>query len=217
MYKIFHNILAKSLKYAFLNINTITIIFIFKEVSMPFAQKVKSALWVIVDIMALHSDRLVKNPGKDFSRERKLGFVQMIRLYICMESGCICHELLKYFFFNPDESPSAFDFITDCMLEYRMRLWVVRFQIKEGVYENIITNLPDRDFPAEQIKYIYQLRWGIETSFRDLKHTIGTANFHSKSPEYIEFEIICRMILYNFATIVTMEDAPEKKKKEKWE
>lgn len=78
---------------------------------MSFPQKVKSALWAIVDIMALNPDRFVKNPGKDFSRERKLGFVQMLRLCICMESGCIGHELLKYFFFNPDELPTVSAFI----------------------------------------------------------------------------------------------------------
>lgn len=97
-----------------------------------------------------------------------------------------------------------------------MRLRVVRFQIKEGVYENIITNLPEDEFPADDIKEIYGLRWGIETSFRDLKQTLGTVNFHSKSPEYIEFEILCRMILYNFCTIITME-VPVKKKDGKWE
>ena len=78
---------------------------------MSFPQKVKSALWAIMDIMALNPDRFVKNPRKDFSRERKLGFVQMLRLCICMESGCISHELLRYFFFNPDESPTASAFI----------------------------------------------------------------------------------------------------------
>ena len=45
----------------------------------------------------------------------------------------------------------------------------------------------------------------IETAFRDLEHTIGTANFHSKSSEYIGFEILCRMTLYNFCTVITME------------
>ena len=97
-----------------------------------------------------------------------------------------------------------------------MRLRVVRFQVSEGIFENIVTNLPDEDFSLEQIKEIYRLRWGIETSFRDLKHTIGTINFHSKSPESIEFEILCRMTLYNFCTIITME-VPIKKKTEKWE
>lgn len=108
----------------------------------------------------------------------------------------------------------SFDFITDSRPEYHMRLRVVRFQIAQGVYENILTNLPEEEFSLEQIKHIYNLRWGQETSFRDLKHTIGTANFHSKSPEYIEFEILCRMTLYNFCTIITME-VPIKKERGK--
>ena len=69
-----------------------------------------------------------------------------------------------------------FDYITDGRPEYHMRLRVARFRIAEGVYENIITNLPSDEFSLEQIKDIYHLRWGQETSFRDLKHTIGTTN-----------------------------------------
>ena len=377
---------------------------------MSFPQKVKSALWAIVDNMACNTAQFVKNPGKDFTRDRKLGFVQLIHFFLCMGSGCISHELLEYFYFLPDEVPSAsafikqrakllpetfqhilwqfnlcfpakglmgkysliaadgcefniarnpkdpstfhptsgrskkgfnslhtislydllskryldvviqpgrlknefaalcqlidryiyggcpifvadrgfasynvfahtiekgcffairakdvnvrrflaaeslpdhmdswadviltrsnakkrrlhpelgplyryickavpFDFITDSRPEYRMRLRVVRFRIAEGVYENIITNLNSDEFSLEQIKHIYHLRWGQETSFRDLKHTIGTANFHSKSPQYIGFEILCRMTLYNFCTIITME-VPIKKKTGKWE
>lgn len=377
---------------------------------MSFPQKVKSALWAIVDSMACNTAQFVKNPEKDFTRDRKLGFVQLIRFFLCMGSGCINHELLKYFEFLPEDIPSAsafvqqrakllpetfrhllnlfnlrfptqrlrgryfliaadgcefniarnpgdastfhpasgrskkgfnsihtislydllskryldvvvqpgrlknefaalcqlidryryggcpvfvadrgfasynvfahalqkgcffvirakdvntkrllaadslperldqwtdviltrskarkkrmhpelapfyryicrnvpFDFITDACPEYRMRLRIVRFQTAQGVYENIITNLPSEEFSLEQIRGIYRLRWGQETSFRDLKHTIGTANFHSKSSEYIEFEILCRMTLYNFCTIITME-VPTQKKTEKWE
>ena len=377
---------------------------------MSFPQKVKSTLWGIVDAMSCNISSFVKRPGKDFTRERKLGFIQIIRFCICMQSSCISHELLKYFFFNPHEAPTAsafiqqrakllpeafrhllrqfnrqfptglfmgkysliaadgsefniarnpgdpstfhpsngksqrgfnmihtislfdlvakryldvvvqpgrrknefdalcrlidrypcggcpvfvadrgfssynvfahalekgfcfairakdinirrllavpalpdridqwadviltrsnargkrahpelgpmyryickavpFDFITDNRPEYHMRLRVVRFPVAEGVYENIITNLPDNEFQTEQIRHIYFLRWGIETSFRDLKHILGTTNFHSKSPEYIEHEILCRMILYNFCTIITIE-VPVMKKSEKWE
>ncbi len=32
----------------------------------------------------------------------------------------------------------------------------------------------------KKLKQIYALRWGIETSFRDLKYTIGMLDFHSK-------------------------------------
>lgn len=78
---------------------------------MSFPQKVKSALWAIVDSMAYNTAPFVKNPGKDFSRDRKLGFVQLIRFFLCMRSGCISHELLKYFYFLPDEVPSASAFV----------------------------------------------------------------------------------------------------------
>lgn len=377
---------------------------------MSFPQKVRSTLWAIVDSMACNTAQFVKNPGKDFTRGRKLGFVQLIHFFLCMESGCLNHELLKYFYFLPDEVPTAsafiqqrakllpetfryilsqfnlcfplkglmgkysliaadgcefnisrnpedpstfhptsgrskrgfnslhtvslydllskryldvvfqpgrlknefaalcqlidrylyggcpifvadrgfasynvfahaiekgcffvirakdinikrllaagslpgqtdsradviltrsnarkkrlhpelghlyryickavpFDFITDSCPEYHMQLRVVRFQIADGIYENIITNLPSNEFSLEQVRHIYHLRWGQETSFRDLKHTIGTANFHSRSPQYITFEILCRMTLYNFCTIITME-VPIEKKTEKWE
>ncbi len=78
---------------------------------MSFPQKVKSALWAIVDTMACNTAHFVKNPGKDFSRGRKLGFVQLIHFFLCMESGCLGHELLKYFYFLPEEAPSASAFI----------------------------------------------------------------------------------------------------------
>ncbi len=78
---------------------------------MFFPQKVKSALWSIVEAMACNTTPFVKNPGKDFSRDRKLGFIQLIHFFLSMESGCINDELLKYFYFLPDEIPTASAFI----------------------------------------------------------------------------------------------------------
>lgn len=78
---------------------------------MSFTQKVKSTLWAIVDNMACNTAQFVKNPGKDFTRDRKLGFVQLLRFFLCIGCGCINHELLKYFYFLPDDVPSASAFI----------------------------------------------------------------------------------------------------------
>lgn len=78
---------------------------------MLFPPKVKSTLWGTVDAMSCILTLFVKNPGKDFTRQRKLSFVQLIRFCICMESGCISHELLKYFSFAPGEAPTASAFI----------------------------------------------------------------------------------------------------------
>lgn len=96
-----------------------------------------------------------------------------------------------------------FDYISKENPEYPMQLRVVRFKISEDIYENIITNLPEEEFPLEEIKKLYNLRWGIELSFRDLKQTIATEQFHCKNRKYIGMEIYARMILYNFCPFIT--------------
>ena len=82
--------------------------------------------------------------------------------------------------------------------------------------ENIITTLSKEDFTPDDIKYCYNLRWGIETSFRDLKHTIGATNLHSKKTEFVAFELLSRLILYNFCSIVILH-VPVKSKNRKYE
>lgn len=98
----------------------------------------------------------------------------------------------------------AFDYIDpERQTEYPITLRVLRFQISEDNYENIITNLPSEEFPVDEVMFLYHLRWGIETSFRELKHVIGAVNFHSKKREYIEMEVWARLLLYNFCSIIT--------------
>ena len=98
----------------------------------------------------------------------------------------------------------TFDFIEHQSIEeYPLSLRIVRFEVADGIYENIITNLPIEELSVDEIKHLYNMRWSIEISFRDLKHTIGTVNFHSKKVEYIEQEIRARLILFNFCTIIT--------------
>ncbi len=99
---------------------------------------------------------------------------------------------------------AAFDYFpAEGYGEYEISLCVLRFPIGKGTYENIITNLPESEFPAEEIKEIYHLRWGIETSFCTLKHTIAAVNFHSKSRQMITHEIWARLILFNFCSYIT--------------
>lgn len=60
-----------------------------------------------------------------------------------------------------------------------------------------MTNLPEDEFPPQRLKDIYNARWGIESSFRKLKYTIGMSNFHSCKPEHVEQEIWAKLIAYN--------------------
>jgi hypothetical protein len=88
-------------------------------------------------------------------------------------------------------------------LFYQISFRVVRFVLPNGDYETVITNLPVADFSPDEIKSIYNMRWGIETSFRALKYTVGLTNFHAKRQESIIQEIFARMILYNFVEMMT--------------
>lgn len=58
------------------------------------------------------------------------------------------------------------------------------------------------------------MRWGIETSFRELKYAIGLNALHSKKRESIKQEIYARLILYNYCErIIRNIKLPLKKRK----
>ena len=95
---------------------------------------------------------------------------------------------------------------------YPLRFRIVRFKITEDTYEVILTNLDSTAFPPDKLKTLYAMRWGIETSFRSLKHTIGLLHFHSKKPEYILQEIFARLTMYNFTAFVAAGVPPKEPK-----
>jgi hypothetical protein len=101
-------------------------------------------------------------------------------------------------------SKSTFDFLDlQENLFYPISFRVVRFRLPNGAYETVITKLATEDFPPDELQSLYNMRWGIETSFRALKYTIGLTSFHAKKQESILQEIFARMILYNFTEMMT--------------
>ena len=91
----------------------------------------------------------------------------------------------------------------DPLVFYSLPFRVVRFKLSDSSYETVITNLDTDGFPPEELKYLYGRRWGIETSFRALKYTIGLLHFHAKKVENITQEIFARLIMYNFSELIT--------------
>lgn len=100
---------------------------------------------------------------------------------------------------------SRFDYLEQKSHDfYPISFRVVRFKISEDSFETIITNLDKNEFSLESIKELYHMRWGIETSFRELKYAIGLVNFHSKKVEFIEQEVFAKLTMYNFCEIITL-------------
>ena len=104
-----------------------------------------------------------------------------------------------YRYINPSKNTPHFyellnemgDIFTSCSFV------VVKIKTAENTYEYLITNLP-HSFTMEDIKECYHWRWGIEISFRYLKHANGLLYFHSKKPEFLKQEIYANLTLYNF-------------------
>lgn len=89
------------------------------------------------------------------------------------------------------------------MGHYELFFRIVRIKISDDIYELLITNLDNKDFSSAELKELYAMRWGIETSFRTLKYTLGLIYFHSKKTEYILQEIFTSLTMYNFAQLIT--------------
>ncbi len=80
---------------------------------------------------------------------------------------------------------------------YTLSFRVVRLRLPDGSFECLVTNLPEKEFPPERLIGLYNARWGIESSFRKLKYTIGMSSFHSCKPEHVEQEIWAKLTAYN--------------------
>ena len=87
---------------------------------------------------------------------------------------------------NPDTytilQPSTdFDFLDENCMYYDIEFRIVRIRLDNGTYICIATNLSGEEFPLEEINKLYRMRWSEETSFRELKYTIGLINILSTS------------------------------------
>lgn len=86
---------------------------------------------------------------------------------------------------------------------FELHFRIVRFPISDTACETIITNLDASAFPLHDIKRFYAMRWGIETSFRNLKHTLGLLHLHAKKVEFVLQEIFAKLTMYNFCELIT--------------
>ena len=100
---------------------------------------------------------------------------------------------------------------------YTLNFRIVRFPITASSFETVITNLDADLFPPDELKRLYAMRWGIETSFRELKYTVGLQAFHAKKVWFILQEIFARLTMYNFYEVITQSVVIQQKKNRKYD
>ena len=97
--------------------------------------------------------------------------------------------------------------------EFSLRLIKLSLSDNKGTEncEYLLTNLSSKTFRLEDIRYIYGLRWGIETSFCHLKYNVGLSYFHSIKRSSIFQEVYARVILYNLTMLLASGISPPRK------
>ena len=111
------------------------------------------------------------------------------------EDSCIYKHFRKdrrFDFLDPSDKNGVFE----------MNIRIVKLLLPNNSVEYLLTNLPQKRFPINKLREIYNLRWGIETSFRQLKYALALSYFHSKKREFIEQEVYARVTMYNFVSLV---------------
>lgn len=77
------------------------------------------------------------------------------------------------------------------------RVRMVNVELPTGEIETIVTNIEKEKLSSEDISKIYQLRWGIETSYHELKESMQVTNISSSKDTIIKQEIYSQMTMYN--------------------
>ena len=109
-------------------------------------------------------------------------------------------ELENYHFVRREH---RYDFI-DCNADEtdELSFRILKFPLSNGTFEYIATNLPVDTFPLNEIKELYNLRWGEETAFRHLKYAGNMVHIHSIKPDFLIQEIYGKLTLYNFSSCI---------------
>lgn len=113
------------------------------------------------------------------------------------------HELLKDKNSFKAVGTKTFDYFTENPDQfYKVKFRVVRLKLSKNEYEVLLTNLEETKFSANELKQLYAKRWGIETSFRSLKYSVGLLNLRSKKSNFVKQEIFASLTMYNFAQAI---------------
>lgn len=79
----------------------------------------------------------------------------------------------------------------------------INIELPTGEIETIMTNISIDTLSSEDIYNIYGLRWGIETSYHELKESMMVTNISSSKDTIIKQEIYSQMTMYNIVRSIS--------------
>jgi len=86
---------------------------------------------------------------------------------------------------------------------------VIKFTLKSGELEMLITNLDDGRLGVIAFKKLYFMRWGVETQYDILKNKFQLENFTSRIDAGVEQDLYAVMFLANVAAAAAHDAQPQ--------
>ena len=131
-------------------------------------EKIKQILLSEIGKMNQHREDFCKNPGTDFTRDRKIPFDMLLHFQISMESGSVNHELLKYFNFDA-QAPSLSAF-------YQQRA-----KLSDDVFQKLFYRFNSCFAPKALLKGRYQLLACDGSGFTFTRNPKDTESYYAPS------------------------------------
>jgi hypothetical protein len=89
---------------------------------------------------------------------------------------------------------------------------VIKFRLKSGETETLITDIMDEDKDVQTFKWLYNQRWGIETKYNEIKNKLEVENFSGRLVDNIRQDFFASMLLTNLSVEFFMEAQEEVEK-----
>jgi len=108
-------------------------------------------------------------------------------------------------FISPNKIPEG---AKDCVVtlgegENKFQVRVLHILLSSGEEEILITNLTEEEMEYEVFKKLYNMRWGIETKYQQLKQRLEMENFSGKLVDNVKQDFYAMMTVTNmFASCV---------------
>ncbi len=75
--------------------------------------------------------------------------------------------------------------------------------LSTGEVEILVTSIMDKSIERQEFKWLYGMRWGVETYFSIIKGRLCLENFTGKTPEAVKQDFWSTVFISNFETLMT--------------
>ncbi|MNW51069.1 Transposase DDE domain protein [compost metagenome] len=156
-----------------------------------------------IDLMERQQKFIVRLPSTTFKQEQQ----QM------KSDDCLVTITFDKTRINPHRGTSTAEKLTKIgSIELRF----VRLLLSSGEYEYLASNVLQEEFSTTEMDNLYGLRWGIETTFDDLKNKLSIENFTGKRPILLEQDIYATVYLCNVMNDIVLEAQLEFERKKEY-